>query len=397
MRYVLTVVVLTALAAPAAAQPAPWEPERLDAGWIFRPAIVLGGMWDSNVTVRNDPNNLNPEIAEWVGIVNPRGSIDFNGKRAKFNAGYSGRLETYRTLDELTRYDQRGRVDASYLMTPRLTFNTRHQLTLAPSTDQLETLSGIPFTRVGSTMMTSGGGFTAALTRRMKLATSYAFQWVEFDRDPRFQRLRGGHQHSPSVELKYAFSRRLDVGGAWMYHHASIDGAEEIIDSQQGAVVAEYVLGPETKIRGMAGAAYLRVAETGESRTGPAYGASVSHLIREVAIDGGFDRSFVPSFGFGGMTAKQEVYARVHVPFARGRMFASGGVAFRRNTPVLTTSFPIELSTTWTNGTFGYAITRWLRTEAFVTVNHQTSSAQGNVDRTRVGIQFVTSKPMRIQ
>jgi hypothetical protein len=35
--------------------------------------------------------------------------------------------------------------------------------------------------------------------------------------------------------------------------------------------------------------------------------------------------------------------------------------------------------------------------EAFYTFAHQTSSAQGNVDRNRIGIQFVTFKPMRIQ
>jgi hypothetical protein len=91
------------------------------------------------------------------------------------------------------------------------------------------------------------------------------------------------------------------------------------------------------------------------------------------------------------------VHARVHVPFARGRMFASGGLTYRRNTPVLTITSPIELSSYWTTGTFGYAVARWLRMEAFLNVNHQTSSAQGNVDRTRAGVQFVTSKPMRIQ
>jgi len=397
MRNLLAVVVLVALAAPAAAQPAPWEQERMDAGWVFRPAFVFGTMWDSNVTLRNDPSGLNDEISELVGIVNPRGEIGFNGKRAKFSAGYSGRLETYRTLDELTRYDQRGRAEASYRMTPRLTFETRHQVTMVPSTDQLDLLSGLPFTRVGSAMVTSGGGFTADLTRRMKLTTMYGFQWVEFDRDPRFQQLQGGHQHSPTVELKYAVTQRVDLGGAFTYHHASIDGAQEVIDTQTYGIVGQYVVGPYTTVRGTAGVAHLRVAETGETSTGPSYGAALSHAVRGVTFDTGFERSFTPTFGFGGMTAKQEVHARVHVPFARGRMFASGGVTYRKNTPVLTITSPIELSSYWTTGAFGYAVARWLRVETFLSVNHQNSSAQGNVDRTRVGVQFVTSKPMRIQ
>jgi hypothetical protein len=32
-----------------------------------------------------------------------------------------------------------------------------------------------------------------------------------------------------------------------------------------------------------------------------------------------------------------------------------------------------------------------------VSMTHQTSEAQGLTDRSRVGIQFVTHKPMRIQ
>jgi len=397
MRHLIALVVLlTALAGPAAAQPAPWEPERLDAGWIVRPSIVFGGMWDSNATLRNDPTNADPEIAELVGIVNPRGQIDFNGKRAKFSAGYSGRLETYSTLDNLSRYDQRARVDASYQMTQRVSFDTRHQLTSSPSTEQLD-LGGVPFTRVGSRMMTSSGGVTSDLTRRLKLRTGYAFQWVDFDRDPRFQRLRGGHQHSPSAELTYAISSRLDLGASWFYHHASIDGAEEVIDTQTAEAVVSYTVGPDTKVHGTAGVAHLNVRDTRETRTGPSYGASLSHQIHPVSFDVGYDRAFIPSFGFGGMTAKQEVHARVHVPLAHGRMFAAGGVTYRRTTPVLASSFPIELSSYWTNATFGYAIARWLRVETFLNMNNQTSSAQGNVDRTRIGVQFVTSKPMRIQ
>ena len=42
-------------------------------------------------------------------------------------------------------------------------------------------------------------------------------------------------------------------------------------------------------------------------------------------------------------------------------------------------------------------VARWLRTEGFISTMHQNSTARGNIDRTRVGIQFVTFKPVRIQ
>ena len=383
-------------AAPASAQPAPWEAERFTAGWVFTPAIVFGGMWDTNVTLRNDPTNVDPELSELVGIVNPRGELSFNGRRSKFSAGYSGRLETYRTLEELTRYDQRARAEAEYRMTPRLRFSTRHDVHVTPTTDALD-LSGLPFVRVGSRLVASGGSLSADVTRRMSVTAAYAFQWASFDRDPRFARLRGGHQHSPSVEVAYAVTRRLKAGGTWTYRHASIDGADEIFDTQQVAAVAEYDLSEATSIRGMAGIAHLRVSGTDATRTGPSYGAGISHDMRQTTVTAGYERSFVPSFGFGGMTASQVVRAGVNTAFLQGRMFVGGSLSYRRTTPVLATSFPIELSSWWTTGTVGYAVARWLRVEGFYTRTHQESSAQGNVDRNRVGVQFVTSKPVRIQ
>ena len=38
--------------------------------------------------------------------------LDFNGRRTRFNAGYSGGLEAYQELSELTRYNQRARLTA---------------------------------------------------------------------------------------------------------------------------------------------------------------------------------------------------------------------------------------------------------------------------------------------
>ncbi len=394
-RFAGAMVLAGALASPAAAQPTPWEPERITAGWVFTPAIAFGGLWDSNVTVENDPLGLDPEQSELVGLVNPRGTISFNGRRAKFNAGYSGRLEAYRRLDELTRYNQRARLEAEYQMTPRLLFETRHEASVAPTTEDID-LSGLPFVRVGSRLVTSSGGFTVNMTRRMKLDTAYAFQWISFDRDERFARLRGGHQHSPSVGLTYSFSRRLDLGGTWIYRHASIDGGQQMFDTQVAAATAEYLVTENTRIRGLAGIAYLRVSDTGETRTGPSYGAGISHKVRQATLDASYERSFVPSFGFGGMTASQQTSASVSVPFMQGRFYTSGSIAYRQNEPVLAQSLPIELSSWWTNGAVGYGVARWLRVEVFLTRTHQESSAQGNVDRTRVGVQFVTLKPVRI-
>src|SRR5919109_698959 len=100
MTRLALVLLLSAIAVPAAAQPAPWSPERVTAGWVFTPSFVLGVLSDSNPTTRNTGNVIDSEM---VTLVNPRTEIDFNGRRAKFSAGYSGTLERYQELSELTR------------------------------------------------------------------------------------------------------------------------------------------------------------------------------------------------------------------------------------------------------------------------------------------------------
>jgi hypothetical protein len=399
MRRVLIAVVLCVVGgAPAAAQPAPWQPERITAGWVFTPAISFGGMWDSNPAVRNSVNEITSEL---VGLVNPRGEIDFNGRRAKFSAGYSGSLQTYRELDALNRYDQRGRVLARYQMTPRLQFSARQQLTITPSTEQLE-LGGVPFTRVGSHMLDTRGGFIFGLTQRMRLTADYNFQWVDFDRSaagvPDFSALRGGHSHSPMAELRYEVSRRMDVGAVWSYRHTALDGSERIFDSQDARGTVSFAIGPATTLRGSGGFAYVSVDRTGQTELGPSYGASISHQAAPLIVDVSYDRSFLPSFGFGGMSATESFHTGVRVPFGGGRMFAASGYTWRRTEPTLPTEeFALSLNSHWWNTTFGFQVARWLRTEAFFALTRQTSNAQGNVERSRVGIQFVTSKPMRIQ
>jgi hypothetical protein len=274
-------------------------------------------------------------------------------------------------------------------------------VTMTPSTEQLE-LGGVPFTRVGSHMLDTRGGFIFGLTQRMRLTADYNFQWVDFDRSaaaiPDFSSLRGGHSHSPMAELRYEVSRRIDVGGVWSYRHTALDGSERIFDSQDARGTVSFVIGPATTLRGSGGFAYVSVDRTGRTEVGPSYGASISHQAAPLSVDVSYDRSFLPSFGFGGMSATESFHTGVRVPLGRGRMFAASGFTWRRTEPTLPTEeFALSLNSYWWNSSFGFQVARWLRTEAFFALTHQTSNAQGNVERSRIGIQFVTSKPMRIQ
>ena len=84
-------------------------------------------------------------------------------------------------------------------------------------------------------------------------------------------------------------------------------------------------------------------------------------------------------------------------PSATAAFTATGSTTFTRTAPVEELGLDFQLDSLSINGSLGYQVAPWLRTEGFVSSTHQTSTARGNVDRLRLGVQFVTSKPVRIE
>jgi hypothetical protein len=394
MRLIAAVALVAALSAGTAhGQPAPWQPERFTAGWVFTPSLVFGGMWDSNVTVRHTNS---PEVEEWVGLVNPRGEIDFNGRRGKFNAGYSGTLHAYRTLGELNRYDQRARASGRRQLTPRLSVETRHSASSSPTTEDLD-INGLPFTQVGADMYTGRGGVAYALNDRTSVAADYGFEWVRFDRDtPEFSLLRGGISHSLGSTVMRRVAARLSAGGSASYAHTRLGGGEVVSDLYRSQGEVAWQLGPNTSISGGAGIAYLQLQTADETQVGPTYGAGIAHEAGRVQLRGRVEKTFVPTYGFGTTVAHSMISGSVFVPLARGRMFLNAGTSYRKADPIEGLGNLIQIDSLRVEGTFGLHTTRWLRMEAFYTGSFQESSARGKYDRTRIGVQFVTSKPVRV-
>ena len=398
MRIALTTLVaILGGVSLAGAQPAPWQPERLTAGWTFTPAIALGTMHDDNVTVRNEGN---PRLSEWVALVNPRGELTFNGRRVRFNAGYSGALEAYRRYSELNRYEQRSRVALRQQVNQRLAFSSRASYTVSPTTDRLE-IGTLPFLDIGSRMADAGAGFQLQMSTRTALEGDYRFQHVRFDRDtdsPDFQFLNGGHAHSPAVRLLHALSSRVSVGGEWQFRRAALDGFEDRFNVQNLVGTASVRVGPSTSISGGFGTSHLTASTSDVSVWGPAVQAGISHQVERATVSARYFRSFVPSFSFGGLTGNHQFTAQVRAPLTRdARLTVDGGTSFSRTEPVAELGQSFQVDSLSFHGSLGYQIAAWLRTEGFVTSTHQNSTARGNVDRLRVGIQFVTSKPVRIE
>ncbi len=396
-RSLIAAAAMLALAGSAAAQPAPWAPERTTAGWTFTPAAGLGLLWDTNVTLVNEGN---PKLREWVALVNPRGELQFNGRRTRFNAGYSGALEAYREFSELNRFEQRSRASLRHQFSARTQMDASASYSVSPTTDRLE-IGTLPFVDIGTRSADAGGFLKMVLSPRTSVETEYRFQHLRFDReadDPRFALLQSGHSHSPAVRLTRTLSPRLGVGGEWQYRYSRLEGFDTAFAVQNLLGTASYQVGPSTSISAAFGGSRLQVMSTDASRWGPSIRAGIEHQVQRVSMSARYARAFAPSFAFGGLTGSQLFSASVRTPLsAGGRLGAGAGTTFSRSTPVEELGVGFQLDSLTIQGTVDYQISRWLRSEGFVTSSHQTSNAGGNVDRLRVGIQFITSKPLRIE
>jgi hypothetical protein len=398
MRLIAALTIVAAISVnDLQAQPAAWQPSRLTPGWVFTPTIMAGGLWDSNVTVRNQGDVF---LQEWVATVSPAGELDYNGRQFRFNAGYAGTLEAYRRFAELNRYDQRGRVSGDYRATARLQIEGRASYVDTPSTDRLE-LGTLPFVDIGGRSFDSGGGFKFSQSARTTIEGSYRFQQLWFDHDPTMVRnlfLAGGYAHGPVARVSYALTRRFAAGGEWQYQKTTLGDGLQRFDVQSALGDLRYTISSHTSVSGGAGAAYAHDPVSGFDAWGPSVRASLSHQLNRTGLLVSYNRSFVPAFSLGGLTGSQELSVTARTPLTRdGRWTTQGGITYSRAEPIAALGLTFQLDSWWTNASVAYQASRWLRTEGFVTTMHQTSSVRGNFDRTRIGFQFVTFKPVRIQ
>jgi len=389
----LVLAVLLGIAGNATAQPSPWQPERTTAGWVFTPGVSLGGLWDSNTTLVVKGGE---QLKEWVGLVNPRGEIGFNGQHTHFDIGYSGSLEAYQTLNELTRYDQLGRLSLRHQASPRLAFTGTSSINLTPTTERLQ-IASVPFENVGSTLIDNTAGGTYALSQRTSISGSYNLEWISFDRQPTsLSTLQGGHSHTVLGTVTHAISSRASIGGSYSFEHANTGGGFQIVNVQDAIGTITYQFAAHTSVMGGAGLAQLNLPQIGEVQRGPSLHARLTHEFNRTQVEVTYDRSFVPSWNFGGTSTNEELRTSAFFPITN-RLSVNLGVSYSRNDPIISSGDLLGLNSWWTSSSVGYAAARWLRIEGFFNGSFQDSTARGEVNRRRIGIQIVTSKPVRIQ
>jgi hypothetical protein len=393
-RALVLASVLGALAAPAAAQQQPeteFESWRIP-GWSFTPGIAIGITRDSNVGL-TATGETDKADADSLFAMEPSGSLEFLSPRSQFSAGYRGYLRRYMEIDELNGFDQQLHVGFRHQASKRLLLFARDHYINVPTTDEV-LLNGVPFVRTGSRTNGFLAGAEMRLTKFTNLNGRYELTWVDFDNEGTV--LTGGWVNGFHVDVARRFTERATFGAEYSIRFADLnEGTRTMRFNDAGAVFA-YALGPHTTVSGAAGLSHLADDLRNETRTAPYFRVGIVQNLASASVGASYERSFVPSFGFGGSNENQEVRGYVHMPIPRNRAYVQASLAWRHSIPYVATD--LELDQILARSTVGYALARWFRLEGFYNFTRQDSVVTGGeINRHRIGAQLVISQPMRIQ
>jgi hypothetical protein len=378
-------------------------------GWVFTPAFSVAETWDNNVLLAGDGSEL---AEDFLTVFTPRGALGYRGRRLTLQLDYQASYQLYQQLTALNAFDQRSNVGFRHRLTPALTIFARNSFSKSPTTDQIE-LPGVEFRRQGVMMDDVRTGFDAQLTKRTSLTGAYTFQWVDFDENeilPVNGLTRGGHAHGASARLERSLSSRLTFGGEYDLRRGTVDEVNEF-DVQNALGTVDWRLSKQLQLSAGAGVSWLSADREDSRRSAPAFRADLSGTGQRFGWNVGYRRAFLPSYGFGGTFENQEFSAGFLAALTR-RLDWSGTLAYRVNDPLVrstTTLVPLDGSTPivqndlsleslWLRSAIGYRATRWIRVEAFYAgVLQDSQRAGGKVNRSRLGVQVVTSTRMRVR
>lgn len=395
-RTAVTAAVICACAAPLAAQSQEVATPTIP-GWSFTPGVTAGVVYDNNVSLSDAPASTGRTPSDQLWMVQPSGRLEFNGPRTVFAGGYRGAFRRYAELNQLNNFEQRAEVSLRRLATPRVTFMLNNSFADVPTTDDVE-LNGVSFSRTGTRTNAFAASLSARLTKFSDLAVRYENTWVTFDQAPDVRTVfTEGVLNGVRAELTRRLSERLTAGGEYAIRLASMDEGTRQLTFQDVGGNVRYAIGLLTSLSVSGGLSHLNDRTTlDDDRIGPYIRAALTHQMERATAGVSFERAFAPSFGFGGSSASEQLTGFITMPFNRNRLYVQTRGTWRRTDPLIEES--LQFDTLRLSATLGYAATRWLRGETFYDYSRQDSIITGGeIDRHRVGAQFVISQPMRIR
>jgi hypothetical protein len=373
----------------------PAEAQTQAAGWVFRPSIGAGGAWDDNVLLLG-PGAAPP--SDYLTSVTPAGLLDYRGRRLSFNSGYYGSFVFYRDLSELNFVDQNGTATLKYRVTPFVTVFGGQSYASSPATDGLE-FAGIPFRRIGNRRSATQGGIEIRFSPRTTFNAGYDLRFVDFDDDVVLT-FPGGHEHAASGTLRYQLSPRVTIGGTGGMRRALVVDDPAPIMIYNGAGITEYRITENIQIGGNLGVSHVGTVGEQPAQTGLAFRGEISASRQLFTATAYYERSMIPTFGFGGTLQNEEFAGVVQGAFSRNRAFWQGTAAWRENDPLVIVADPIlepSRRQLWLQGKLGYRLSDWLSVEGYyIQAREDAQRPGGKVTRSRVGFQVVTTKALRL-
>lgn len=395
LRPALAMCVCTvALVAPVRAQERPAEFQTyMTPGFTFTPGISLAGVWDSNVALAAPAGDRRRTTKDNLFVFEPFGQLELISSRTELIAGYRGYVRRYVDVDQLNGFDQRGYLSLRRLASRRVTVFARNEYADVPTTDEVQ-LDGLPYTRTGSRSNRLAAGIESRLTKFTDLNVRYENTWVKFDRPETF--LSDGWINGVKTDLRRRLTDRTAVGAEYGIRRADLEDGSRVIWFQDMGGLLTQAVGPHTRVTVAAGYSFLSDSRLDRDRRGPYLRGELTHDVERATLGLSFERSFVPSFGFGGSSDSQEVRGYVHMPLSRNRLYVQTSAFWRRTNPLVLEE--LDLDTIQASNTVGYALARWMRLEAFHVFTRQDSRITGGeINRQRAGVQVVLSQPMRIR
>ncbi len=344
-------------------------------GWIFTPSIATGGTWDDNLLLAHSEDVV---LRDYATPVQPSLRLDYRGRRTLWSSSYDSSFLMYRDVSELSSSDQAIDIRFRQLVTRDLTLFGHESFARVPTTDAF-TLGGIPFSRVGARTNDLGAGLELRLSPTTMLELGYTHTAVDFE-SPRLLAtpLAGGYAHQGSVSLERQLSSQFTLGAEYHLRQAVLEDGDDRFNIHDATITAQYQLTPNMDLSGFAGVSRIGAGLEHSEQTGPSVGLTISRqLTRAALISAGYQRTFIPSWAFGGTFQNQELFATLRVPFARNQAYVEGRATLL-NAEALQAGEP-SLRSLWFGTVLGYRATRWLRFEGYPIVQGRTRTGRAAI------------------
>jgi hypothetical protein len=367
------------------------------AGWTIVPGVGFATSWDDNVLMKG---NGDDPVGANVSALSPRLNVDYHARRTQVSGSYDGSFLLYQNLGDLNSYDQRMSVSARHQANRRVTILANGSAAFVPTTE-LVAFVGVPFVRTGSEIAEAHAGVDLALDKHSSLSATYNIERISFDPTDEFANiLRGGHSQGATFGWHRTISPQLTLIADYDLQRSTV--TERVVGNpigdfniQNASGGVEYKLSPNAHVFGSLGIARVGITAFGPAKTGPAWRTGVAYQRRRAGMDVNYSRSFVPSYSFGGTLQNEEVVALLRYMFSK-HLSARGSYSWRSNQSLVITE--PNLYSIWLEGSLAYELRNWMRIEGFYIRARQSINRPGGLlDRNRIGVQIVTSNPIRVR